>query len=371
MAYISRAPKCPRCDRAVYAAEEIIGPEGPWHRACFKCRVCACRLDATTMMERDSDVYCKSCFRRGAAPEIPAAVNARPEARHERGEYARSPPPQTAQPPPQTPPRAGFGGATGLSPSSVFSSGRRGFSMPAAKDICPRCAKPIYHAEKVVGPGGPWHRACFKCRQCGTALSSTKLTEHEGEAFCQVCYTKLYSPRGYNIGGSTEPLPPRTSPSPRASPVRSSDHGRAPLSQTAYRQRALGPGQRSWESPAAGAGGLSLPVARSGSAASRPEPPRNRLSFGQPYRPRPVAGLGAAPPDICPRCSSTIYAAEQGIAAGRKYHRRCIRCAACDTSISSLQIAERDGDIYCKQCYAKNFGPKGYRPSLGPSINDH
>ncbi|KAJ2088193.1 Cysteine-rich protein 2-binding protein [Coemansia sp. S142-1] len=60
-----------------------------------------------------------------------------------------------------------------------------------------------------------------------------------------------------------------------------------------------------------------------------------------------------------------------GAAAGRKYHKRCIRCKTCDTSIGSLQITEREGEIYCKQCYAKDFGPKGYRPSLGTSINDY
>ncbi|KAJ1733729.1 hypothetical protein LPJ61_001420 [Coemansia biformis] len=346
------------------------------------------------MMEKNSDIYCKGCFKKGIEPGAqPAAVNARPEAYHGLSEHGLSPSrpvPAPALPhraAPQTPPRAGYGGAAAsLSPSSVFSSGRRGFNMPAAKDICPRCAKPIYHAEKVIGPGGPWHRMCLKCKQCGTALSSAKLTEHEGEAFCQVCYTKLYSPRGYNIGGSTEPLPYRASPTPRTPPARSEEHARAPSSLAAYRQPSLSPAQRSWEasggnpfgsaaeaaaSAAVGARGLSPPAAQAGAAASRPEPPRNRLSFGQPYRAKPVAGLGAAPPDICPRCNTTIYAAEQGIAAGRKYHRRCIKCKSCESPISSLQIAERDGDIFCKQCYAKSFGPRGFRPSLGPSINDY
>ncbi|KAJ2783313.1 cysteine and glycine-rich protein [Coemansia javaensis] len=393
MAFVPQAPRCPRCGKSVYAAEEIIGPEGPWHRACFRCRACACRLEITTMVERNSDVYCKACFRRGAEPAADGAgppANAQPEARYE--------PARQQTPPPRAAGHVGYGGGGGPSPSSVFSSGRRGFSMPAAKDICPRCAKPIYHAEKVVGPGGPWHRACFKCKQCGTTLSSTKLTEHEGEAFCQTCYTKLFSPRGYNIGGSTEPLPPRAS---AASPLHGRASANAPSSLSPLQRRDApdplsppSPSRRAWDAPgsssanpfasaavaaasaAVGARGISPRAVRLGQPPPpppQPDPSPTRLSFGRPYKPKPVPGLGAAaaPPDICPRCGGTIYAAEQGIAAGRKYHRRCIKCKACEASISSLQIADRDGDIYCKQCYAKNFGPKGFRPSLGTSINDY
>ncbi|PIA13790.1 LIM-domain-containing protein, partial [Coemansia reversa NRRL 1564] len=170
---------------------------------------------------------------------------------------------------------------------------------------CPRCNKTIYHAEKVVGPGGPWHRQCFKCKQCSTTLNSTKLTEHEGEAFCQTCYTKLFSPRGYNIGGSTEPLPYQSRPQlPPRSP-----------------------------------------------SENIKKPPRASSS---------LADFGMPPPDICPRCNDRIYAAEHAMAAGRKYHKFCIKCKACDTSINSLQITERDGEIFCRTCYAKKFGPKGF-----------
>ncbi|KAJ2810748.1 hypothetical protein H4S07_002496 [Coemansia furcata] len=361
----------------------IIGPDGPWHRSCFKCNECRRGLDTATMAEHASEVYCRNCHNRMfgpgasrvAATEASGAVNARPEAR-----YMAAPEAGSTAAPPQTPPRAGD-----ITPSSVFSSGRRKFNLPTSKDMCPRCDKTIYHAEKVVGPGGAWHRACFKCKQCNSALSSTTLTEHDGEAFCRNCYTKLFSPRGYNIGGSTENIAQRSAyvrsrgsmaESPPVSPTRRRE------TLAAQDQASLAAAYLRSTSPAvfdsavaaaasAAVSGRGRPTTPGGPApVQRPMSARGTLAYGRAYKPK-AFGAGVPPPDVCPRCNTTIYAAEMGAAAGRKYHKRCIRCKTCDSSIGSLQITERDGEIYCKQCYARDFGPKGFRPSLGASINDY
>ncbi|KAJ1841850.1 hypothetical protein LPJ70_004063, partial [Coemansia sp. RSA 2708] len=291
---------------------------------------------------------------------------------------------------PHTPPRAGYAGLSGhkpvdISPSSVFGSGRRNLNLPASRDMCPRCTKPIYHAEKVVGPGGPWHRACFKCKQCSTTLDSSKLTEHDGEAFCRSCYTKLFSPRGYNIGGSMEPLPYQQHQQPHSPSDRGERSARAPSSLAAYRQSSPSPAQ--WaddpaHNPFGSAVGAAasaavqgqnraIPAPHFGGTVSRAESSQSRLSFGRQYTPAVSVGLSGPPPDMCPRCNGRIYAAEQGMAAGRKYHKRCIRCRACDAPINSLQLTERDNDIYCKQCYAKHFGPQGFRPAMSAPTNHH
>ncbi|KAJ2493811.1 hypothetical protein IWW37_000197 [Coemansia sp. RSA 2050] len=371
------------------------------------------------MAEHAGEVYCRNCHNRMFGPgatRVAAtdasgarAVNQRPETRYmsvpEDGGGTAPPLPQRAAGsgfPPQTPPRVGGGAMAGykratadVSPSSIFSSGRRKFNLPTSKDMCPRCNKTIYHAEKVVGPGGPWHRACFKCKQCNSALSSTTLTEHDGEAFCHNCYTKLFSPRGYNIGGSMESILQRNTTFVRS---RGSMAESPPISPTRRRETLASQDQNSLaaaylrsSSPAV----FDSAVAAAASAAVSGQPARGRpttplsgglspmqrpmsargaggggLAYGRPFKPK-VFGVGVPPPDICPRCNTTIYAAEMGTAAGRKYHKRCIRCKTCDSSVGSLQITEREGEIYCKQCYAKDFGPKGYRPSLGTSINDY
>ncbi|KAJ1819112.1 hypothetical protein LPJ56_003714, partial [Coemansia sp. RSA 2599] len=358
------------------------GPEGQWHRKCFKCLECSRSLDMSTMAEHEKEIYCRSCHKRlfgagavrpgtaaaGTAALRPAvsppparnmqsavspAVNARsvPEYVHREASSAAEPPalPQrnaaAASPAPQTPPRqtgAAYARSGEISPSSVFSSGRRRVSVPATRDMCPRCAKPIYHAEKVVGPGGPWHRGCFKCKQCNCALSSTILTEHDGEAYCRSCYTKLFSLRGYNVGGSLEPA---QLPRSRGSSFETVQQAVV----ASYRSAGSSPTRRSTDNAAsaprtptspvdspfvsAAAAAASAAVAAhgsrpatplsAGSMVSRPASSRNLspgMPYGRAYKPK-VFGAGMVPPDICPRCNKTIYHAEQGMAAGRKYHK--------------------------------------------------
>ncbi|KAB5593733.1 Cysteine and glycine-rich protein 3 [Ceratobasidium theobromae] len=62
---------------------------------------------------------------------------------------------------------------------------------------CPRCAKAVYHAEQVIGPGGrKYHKLCFRCIQCNSSLDASKLTEKDGEPMCRNCYSKTHGPQG-------------------------------------------------------------------------------------------------------------------------------------------------------------------------------
>ena len=63
---------------------------------------------------------------------------------------------------------------------------------------CPRCDKPVYHAERVVGLGGvDWHRGCLRCSSCDKTLGSVaEIADHKGDTFCKTCYGKLYGPKG-------------------------------------------------------------------------------------------------------------------------------------------------------------------------------
>ncbi|KAJ2452027.1 hypothetical protein EV183_003205 [Coemansia sp. RSA 2336] len=386
MVFGTQAPRCPRCTKAVYPAEERMGPEGPWHKTCFKCRDCGHSLEPHTMYEREREIFCRTCFSRGpgmASPPVNSTASwaeQRQTTAHEQSytsfqQTERVSPRQHggaspyARPLAQTPPRASYavsGSPAGISPSSVFSSGKRSFNLPANKDICPRCSKPIYHAEKVVGPGGPWHRACFKCKECNTTLDSSKITEHDGDAFCRTCYGKLFAPTGYGIARTTDsyPLHPPRSPSERSE---GSARASSSLATPVYRQASPSPARWADESahnPFGSAVGAAASAAvqghRSptsspfGATASRPSS-RARLSYGRSYTPTPF-GLGSPPADICPRCNGRIYAAEQGMAAGRKYHKSCIKCKSCNTTLNSLKLTERNGEIYCNQCYSKHFG---------------
>jgi hypothetical protein len=51
----------------------------------------------------------------------------------------------------------------------VTSSGT-GSKFGGSTEKCQRCAKTVYHNEKIVAAGGSWHEACLKCPDCNKVL---------------------------------------------------------------------------------------------------------------------------------------------------------------------------------------------------------
>ncbi|CEF59514.1 Zinc finger, LIM-type domain-containing protein [Strongyloides ratti] len=62
----------------------------------------------------------------------------------------------------------------------------------------------------------------------------------------------------------------------------------------------------------------------------------------------------------CKRCNNVVYEAEKVSTAGSVWHKTCFRCYTCLKSLQLGQISERNNEIYCNSCYAKDYGPKGY-----------
>jgi len=73
--------------------------------------------------------------------------------------------------------------------------------------------------------------------------------------------------------------------------------------------------------------------------------------------PKPKPKWGGA--DICPRCGKTVFIAEMMRAAGQTFHKSCFTCQICNKRIDSSTLCEREGEIFCRNCYGKNYGPKG------------
>jgi cysteine/glycine-rich protein len=42
-----------------------------------------------------------------------------------------------------------------------------------------------------------------------------------------------------------------------------------------------------------------------------------------------------------------------------KYHRACFACQICSKTLDS-HFNERKGEVFCRTCYSKEFGPKGF-----------
>ncbi|XP_022082829.1 cysteine and glycine-rich protein 1-like [Acanthaster planci] len=167
---------------------------------------------------------------------------------------------------------------------------------------CPKCGKTVYFNEEVVSAGSKWHKMCFKCDLCNKMLDSFTVKDHEGKLYCGGCHGKNFGPKGYGYGVGAGTL------------STGGALGSKPSSETAYRPAGTG------------AGG------------------------GNKY--------GSA--DRCPRCSKSVYAAEKVIGAGQSWHKSCFNCKTCKKKLDSTTLSDKDGEIFCKSCYGKDFGPKGY-----------
>ncbi|KZC10296.1 Cysteine and glycine-rich protein 2 [Dufourea novaeangliae] len=68
----------------------------------------------------------------------------------------------------------------------------------------------------------------------------------------------------------------------------------------------------------------------------------------------------------CQRCGRKVYQAEMQMVSGIPFHNICFSCYCCRKPLEPLTYQENCGEIYCKQCYVRNFGPQGYGYGVGP-----
>jgi len=62
----------------------------------------------------------------------------------------------------------------------------------------------------------------------------------------------------------------------------------------------------------------------------------------------------------CPLCTRKVFAAEEKIAGGHKWHKACFKCSVCNKRLDSTLCNENEGALFCKTCYGRKLGPKGY-----------
>ncbi|KAJ7400361.1 transcription factor E2F8 isoform X3 [Pitangus sulphuratus] len=172
---------------------------------------------------------------------------------------------------------------------------------------CGACEKTVYHAEEIQCNGRSFHKSCFLCMACRKALDSTTVAAHESEIYCKTCYGRKYGPKGVGFGQGAGCLSTDTG-----------DH-------------------------------LGLNLQQGSPKPARPSTPTNASKFAKKM----------VDVDKCPRCGKSVYAAEKIMGGGKPWHKTCFRCAICGKSLESTNVTDKDGELYCKVCYAKNFGPKG------------
>jgi len=184
----------------------------------------------------------------------------------------------------------------------------------------------VYFAEEKIALGKSYHKMCFACALCKKMMDSTNVTEHENDLYCKSCYGKKFGPKGYGYG--------------QGAGVLNMDDGTGYINGP--------PTTNIPNMPHAYVG----PVPGAGTVPNRP--------FG----PKKSGGL-----DICPRCGKTVFMAEKMMGGGAAWHKTtCFTCAKCNKRLESTTLCEKEGEIFCKACYGKKFGPKGYGYGQGAGV---
>uniref|UniRef100_A0A8C3BWZ3 Cysteine and glycine-rich protein 1 n=1 Tax=Cairina moschata TaxID=8855 RepID=A0A8C3BWZ3_CAIMO len=67
----------------------------------------------------------------------------------------------------------------------------------------------------------------------------------------------------------------------------------------------------------------------------------------------------------CGVCQKAVYFAEEVQCEGSSFHKSCFLCMVCKKNLDSTTVAVHGEEIYCKSCYGKKYGPKGYGYGMG------
>ncbi|EJD04894.1 LIM-domain-containing protein [Fomitiporia mediterranea MF3/22] len=343
-------PYCPRCSKAVYAAEQIMGPGRMlYHKPCLACTTCNKRLDSLSLMEHDKEPYCKQCYNKSFGPRDLRQANL-----PHRDDL---PPPLSTSPVRPT--------LTG-SPARSFRS-----TSPTREEI-------ETEARFERAKRGPPERI-------GSPSSSVQ--------------ARVLAKRMENLAVSEEAEKALIRPEDDSSPVngdfdRIEEEEEDDEDEGFERQRK--PEEREFERSTPGIP-RTIPLtpthlARSQSAGASPRPhsPTSPISASHalPGSPTPLRqtmtgtrygaalagqntgtgnGRGGSPrfampgtsTPLCARCSKPVYFAEQVKANGRVFHKPCLRCTDCNTALDSARLAEKGEKVVCRSCYSKLYGPKG------------
>ncbi|GAA5826505.1 hypothetical protein JCM3770_005964 [Rhodotorula araucariae] len=311
------APKCPTCAKSVYAAEQILGPAGTYHKLCLKCVACGKLLEPRLLVDHDGQAYCKSCYSRSYGTKGYGAGGALV------GEYAPRPRPSPPPPAPLVPPRPVAGTASPAAPASPAPPAlptRQPAALPASSNAsqppapAPSAPAPVRAPAVPARPAPPPKPASIPRRTGGAEPTPP----------------------------ASEDVPPRTAPASKPSTPafdddNDDDDQRGPLAPSADRSSLA----------------TSSALASSLAALSIPTRSRSSLSSAAPS----YANL----PSLCPSCAKPAYHAERVQALGRAWHRACLRCSACATGLGSQpgRVEERDGKPWCKRCYQERWGITG------------
>ncbi|EFX75802.1 hypothetical protein DAPPUDRAFT_306648 [Daphnia pulex] len=191
-----------------------------------------------------------------------------------------------------------------------------------AGEGCPRCGGHVYEAERMLAGGRSWHKKCYKCKDCRKHLDSTNC--------CEAPDKEIYCKRHLaNNNAAVEKY------------LRM-DH----FHEIVLRQEIRTVRLRFWS--------------RCRNFAERRSDSFEAIDTKTIKAPE---GQG------CPRCGGSVFAAELMLSKGQEWHKKCFSCGDCHRPLDSVLACDGPNkDIYCKACYGKRFGPKGFGYGHSPTL---
>ncbi|KAG1736212.1 hypothetical protein EDB19DRAFT_1722267 [Suillus lakei] len=334
-------PICPRCSKAVYAAEQVMGPGRKlYHKPCLACTTCNKRLDSLTLLEHDQEPYCKTCHVRNFGTRDLRHANL-----PHRNDMATPPPLPTS------PVRNAFPAPTSTRGQSVDLGQRQGARSPVRVH---NTGTGRYTNGAMSSPPILKANSVLPARYNRSPINP--IAELSSETTNQPVNTISHHEEAKEKT-SAESTPPSalTFAGTATSTVRIGDMPRTvPLSPT----KSASNGTNATSTPILS----SVTLARSSSSPMTPLQPtstgtRYGAALGSGGTPVKVFSAGATP--TCPRCGKNVYFAEQMKAIGKTWHKGCLRCKECNTLLDSTRLTEKDGDPLCHRCYSKLHGPAG------------
>ncbi|XP_077293234.1 muscle LIM protein at 60A isoform X2 [Arctopsyche grandis] len=385
-------PKCPKCSKSVYAAEERVAGGLKFHKMCFKCGMCSKLLDSTNCTEHEGELFCKNCHARKYGPKGygfggGAGCLSMDTGAHIAGEGART------------------NGAC-MEPRVIAKA-------PEGQG-CPRCGGFVYAAEQMLARGRGYHRRCFKCLNCNRTLDSTMHCDGPDlNIYCRGCYAQRYGPRGIGHSGMSSlglmcdikdvewqsDQAPKTTLIDTACIKAAPGQGCPRCGGVVFAAELVLAKSREWhrkcfkchdctktldsiiacDGPdndvycktcygkkwgphgygfACGSGFLQTDGLTD-----------EEISMGRPFYNPDTTSIKAPKGQGCPRCGGMVFAAEQQLAKGTMWHKKCFNCAECHRPLDSMLACDGpDKEIHCRACYGKLFGPKGFGFGHAPTL---
>eukprot|EP00118_Oscarella_pearsei_P004290 m.18108 g.18108 ORF g.18108 m.18108 type:complete len:616 (+) comp27598_c0_seq1:2309-4156(+) len=303
-------PRCHSCDELIFAGSYTIAEEENWHDKHFCCFECDQSLTSAgkshLYVRHEGNVFCNECYdekvaKRCSVCHKPITAESRFLQYEEKHMHS-----------------ACFQCSVcneSLANQQFYKQDgdllcRGCFEAKHGKE-CSQCGKAISAGEKSLVMGGRhWHESCFVCGKCGESMVKKPIMEHDGGIFCSTCY---YGNHGEKCAACDLPL---------------KNEGGAKHGKLTY----------------------------------------HKHCFCCMKCNCTLAGKQFAVVDddkkVCIDCYNDVFAKKcqscsQQIEASRAYvsfgdfswHESCFKCVKCEKSLVGEGFLQREGIIYCSECY--------------------